>query len=442
MNLIEQWRANQEFKKIVRELDVSNGVPSYPNVASGSDLETYLHQLARVDLGLKEIVDQPQKVFYGEARGREHAMLIRTRRDFPPQFPPRTTYQAELPVVITTQVEPTLEHITRLAAINLNIDPKDQRGLVAQTINSLKENRRFSFTDFGDNWTLRLVVENSAGDDSWITPRLIPVEKGSYSADWIKRKTKNFKRTIRPESLGEQVDKAAEDNFCVRDVTMAEVDSFDLGGNVRMDEIIEKAGYREADINDHALDYRATARPSAMKIYCHEDLEPDETAPLLGVKKSIFGDNTFKLLALVPQALSAEIRSEFQKKFQFTAGEIVKNRIKTGLKSAEDVNLNPDDVTTETLKKLEHHIVSDDYHDQLDWLCSIALEQTLKEFSRYPKTKDAVALLRQARKLSAAAQRIDDVLAEDAGNRDAQFTLGWKPDEVALSFPAAYFRKP
>ena len=439
MNFIDQWQAKQEFNKAVKELDVSGGIPlnTAEQAENNSDLKTYLDQLARVDLGLKEIVDQPQKIFYGEAKNLEHAMLVRTRRDTPPQSPPRETFQAELGTILTTQVEPTLAQLTRLTAFNLKIvDPQDQEALVNQTMDSLKNDWGSSFTDIGDDWTLRLVVANSLGKESWITPRLIPVPKDEYSADWIERQTRNLKRTIRPESLSEQIDKKARRNFCVRDVTLAEVDPFDLGGNGRMDEIIQKAGYRKTD-NGDAL----TARPSIVKIYCHEDLESDETAPLLGVEESPYRDPTIKLLAIVPHALSAQIRQGFQKEIQAEAGKIVKERIKKGLKSGGDVDLSPDVVTTEALKKLEHHIVSDDYEDQLDWLCSVVLDETLKEMTRYPKTKDASALLNQARRLSAAAQRIDDRVEIEAESLDAMFSLGWSPDKVALVFPATMFTK-
>ena len=82
-------------------------------------------------------------------------------------------------------------------------------------------------------------------------------------------------------------------------------------------------------------------------------------------------------MAIVPHALSAEIGQGFQKKIQAEAGKIVKeSRIREGLKSGGDVDLSPDVVTTEALKKLEQHIVSDDYEDQLDWLCSTVLDQT------------------------------------------------------------------
>ena len=103
--------------------------------------------------------------------------------------------------------------------------------------------------------------------------------------------------------------------------------------------------------------------------------------------------------------------------------------------------MSPDVVTTEALKELEQHIVSDDYEDQLDWLCSIVLDETLKEMTRYPKTKDASALLNQARRLSAAAQRIDDRVEIEAESLDAMFSLGWSPDNVALVFPATMFAK-
>ena len=94
--------------------------------------------------------------------------------------------------------------------------------------------------------------------------------------------------------------------------------------------------------------------------------------------------------------------------------------------------MSPDVVTTEALKKLEHHIVSDDYEDQLDWLCSVVLDETLKEMTRYPKTKDASALLSQVRRLSAAAQRIDDRVEIEAESLDAMFSLGWSRDKVAF----------
>lgn len=437
MNFIEQWREKWKFEKIVKELDVSEGLPSDLKPAPGSDLEAYLHQLNRVDLGLKETLPQPQKVYYGEVRGLQHAVLGRTRRDTPPQFPPRTTYQAELPIVLTTQVKPTLEHITRLTAFNLNIDPKDQGALVTQTINSLKEDRRSSFTDFGDNWTLRLVVERSSGDNSYITPRLIPEPKNEYSHDWIKRKTKNLKKAINPENLSEQVDKAAGKNFCVRDVTLTEIDPFDLGGNSQVNKIIYDAGYLE--VKDTEAPENILARIMGVIAFRHQD-DIDGKTPLLG-RKIDAGYETIRFSAIVPSGLSAEFHSEFQKRFQKAAERIVKNRIKEGLKRDENIDLNPDEVTTETLHKLDHRIVSDDYHDQLDWLCRIALDTTLNGISQYPKTRTASKLLVEAGKLAVAAQKIDNVLAENAGERDIQFTLGWSPDAVSMVFPAAWFAK-
>ncbi|MEK7111159.1 MAG: hypothetical protein AAB856_01050, partial [Patescibacteria group bacterium] len=123
MSFIEDWNANREFQKAVKNLDVSHGIPlNIAEQASGnSDLKKYLQKLATVDLGMTEVLDQPQKIFYGEAKNLEHAMLVRTRRDTPPQFPPRETFQAKLDMILTTQVEPTLAHLTRLAAFNLGI---------------------------------------------------------------------------------------------------------------------------------------------------------------------------------------------------------------------------------------------------------------------------------------------------------------------------------
>ena len=61
----------------------------------------------------------------------------------------------------------------------------------------------------------------------------------------------------------ETVDKAAG-RICVRDVTLSEVEPFDLGGNGRMDGIIQKAGYRKTENGDA---YRSIARTSVLKVF-------------------------------------------------------------------------------------------------------------------------------------------------------------------------------
>ena len=57
----------------------------------------------------------------------------------------------------------------------------------------------------------------------------------------------------------EAVDEAAKTNFCVRSVPLADIEPFDLGGQNRVNEIIQKAGYRKAEDDDTVtMDYWLT----------------------------------------------------------------------------------------------------------------------------------------------------------------------------------------
>lgn len=445
MNFIDQWQVDRKLEKVTRQLNFSNGFKDERSTLAAlpdtdQRLVSYLEAIKHLDDNLTEVADQPEAVLLGDQRFFPQTVLIETHRSEDRQRPPRRIYSATLNKIFTSDVETTIRHLTQLTAAHRNVPPEDQPALTKKALNSWNENHGpVAEVQIDDDWRLWIHV-NLGNDRHFVAPYLVPIEKDIYSADWTTRQTGKLERKIQPKYLSKVVSQAAARNFRLRDIPVANFDPFDLGGKQRMDEIIQKAGYREAE-NDDARDYRSTARTAALRVFSHQDSESDKKAPLLGVEKSIWDNNIFNLLAIAPHALSKDIKAGFQKKFQAGAGKIVKDKIKEGLKSGGEINLSPDKITTETLNKLEHRIVADDYHDQLDWLYSIALGETLKELASYPKTKDAAVLLNQVRKLSAAAQKIDDVLAEDAGAIDPEFTLGWKPDEVSMVFPAAWFAK-
>jgi hypothetical protein len=439
MNRIEKYLADRKLEKEIKNLDLSNGFP----LNNDQILEPYLSNLFRVDQGIQEIAGQPREVFYGEAKSflHAHAFIKDIRQDLPRQSPPRIPKQAELGTVLTTQVEPTLVHITQIASKSLNVDPKNQAVLIGKTIESLKENRgRYSSVKINPDWELRLVVDYSAGDDSWITSFMVPVEKDGYSNQLIAKNSKRLKKQIRPENLKETVDEAAKTNFCVTERTVAELDPFNLGGDKNLSTLITESGY--SVVTDHdTWEYLFSRRIDKGSVFRHEDLRSDSNSPLLR-KEQLFGyNNTVRLSAVVPPALTEEIRLKFKNKFQKAAEKEIKSRIKEGLKSNQDINLNPDDIAVSALGLLEHHLPSGDYEEQIDWLCSITLGQTLETMAGYPKTKDAANLLSQTRKLAATAQRLDDHLNVISDSGDAEFTLGWSPDNVTLVFPATMFAK-
>ncbi|MBI5356387.1 hypothetical protein HZB78_02115 [Candidatus Collierbacteria bacterium] len=437
MNFVEQWLADRKLETAVKNLDLANGIPENADPI----LEAYLHNLGAIESGVREVTNQPEKVFNGSAKGLVHAYLRDIRQDCPRNSPPRKPKQAELAIVSTRQVEPTLTHITQIAAASLNIEPKDQADLVNKTLKSLGQNhRRYSSVEINPDWELHLAVDYSAGDDSWVTSFMVPVEK-DYSNQLITKNSKKLKEQIRPETLKETVEKAAQTNFCVTDVRVAELDPFDLGGDRQVEEIIISSGYREIT-GAKILEYMLGKNTLETSIFCHQDHQPDDgKAPLLGKRKWWASNEFLWLSAVVPPVLAGEIRLEFEKKFQTAADQVIKNRIAEGQKSGEAVALNPENVASKTLKLLEQDLPPDDYEDQINWLSSIVLDQTLKAFDRYPKTKDAASLLSQARKLSAAAQRLDDHLSINSDNTDVEFGLGWSPENASIVFPAAWFAK-